>query len=554
MAPCIRTTYRGRSKQCRDGPSTGRSIADPPPQGWRRSFSGARARRSRRAWVTSPPRGHRLPSRVQPMKPPPLSRRRAAERPAVKAVAKSVADARYSVDEKARDPCAQGEARWPITGCRHLVRRASSWPSSTARFTCPTSAPCSTTRSTSSRPAARRSPGSATTSTRSPARLNSDGAPHPVDAASCTGRDRLLDTAHDDGSGDRRRRLPGSRAEVGGLSDREHQSSRATTPTAVLAYLYDTGRANEHTDQHLVASWDDFASPTPAAPGLPRSQAATRPAHLEALDLRVKQARSARRRNGTCGTARCAPPPRTASSPTPSGPTIARRVVHATGIAPDGDPDGCRWVAVRHAEDHIHIAATKVRGDLRTARNWNDYLTAAMNELTAIEKDFGLTRVARGPSRDRSARSAPPGPSRRRPSDRATATTARERLRTTVRTASPPPPAPDEFFNLLAAPPVFSRNPALALRRPPRLQGRPAATHGTPIWFSGSSLATDLSLPRSDSAWRQPKHRPRAPTRANRAAGTRGTRPPPPQNASPTTSTAPTTPPSRPTWPPSAKP
>ncbi|SDB93163.1 hypothetical protein F610DRAFT_00523 [Streptomyces sp. LaPpAH-199] len=44
---------------------------------------------------------------------------------------------------------------------------------------------------------------------------------------------------------------------------------------------------------------------------------------------------------------------------------VARRVVHATGIAPDGDERACRWIAVRHADDHIHIMATTVRADGR---------------------------------------------------------------------------------------------------------------------------------------------------------------------------------------------
>ncbi|GAB2953677.1 hypothetical protein GCM10023080_010540 [Streptomyces pseudoechinosporeus] len=91
--------------------------------------------------------------------------------------------------------------------------------------------------------------------------------------------------------------------------------------------------------------------------------------------------------------------------------SVARRVVAATGIAPDDDPDGCRWVAVRHAGDHIHIAATKVRGDLRLARHWNDYLTAD-KELVAIEKEYGLQQDVCGTA---PPLSGPPAPSRRKP-------------------------------------------------------------------------------------------------------------------------------------------
>uniref|UniRef100_J1RUM8 Mobilization relaxase component n=1 Tax=Streptomyces auratus AGR0001 TaxID=1160718 RepID=J1RUM8_9ACTN len=44
---------------------------------------------------------------------------------------------------------------------------------------------------------------------------------------------------------------------------------------------------------------------------------------------------------------------------------IAQRIVRAAGIAPDGDDQACRWIAVRHADDHIHILATTVREDGR---------------------------------------------------------------------------------------------------------------------------------------------------------------------------------------------
>ncbi|MEV6683433.1 hypothetical protein AB0N09_42290 [Streptomyces erythrochromogenes] len=42
---------------------------------------------------------------------------------------------------------------------------------------------------------------------------------------------------------------------------------------------------------------------------------------------------------------------------------VATVMVHAAGIAPAGDEHTCRWVAVRHAGDHIHIAATLARQD-----------------------------------------------------------------------------------------------------------------------------------------------------------------------------------------------
>ncbi|MEV4973588.1 mobilization protein [Streptomyces scopuliridis] len=260
----------------------------------------------------------------------------------------------------------------------------------------------------------------------------------------------------------------------------------------VLAYLFDKGRANEHTDQHIVASWDDFI-PDPGPSDSPGHK--QRLGQLtQALDLRVKQAgdKAPEGHVWHCSI-RAAPQDRILTDA--EWATITRRVLHATGIAPDGDPDGCRWVAVRHAEDHIHIVATKVRGDLRPPRNWNDY-HRAMTELTAIEEDFGLTRVVRGPQAaagtsavKRSTR-AEEEKAKRQGHDK----TARERLRHTVRTALSHAKDLDEFFNLLADAGLQVETRTLPSGD---LQGYKVALpdDGPPIWFSGSSLANDLSLP-----------------------------------------------------------
>ena len=63
---------------------------------------------------------------------------------------------------------------------------------------------------------------------------------------------------------------------------------------------------------------------------------------------------------------------------------IARDVMDRTGIAPEGDAGGCRWIAVHHGQstegnDHIHIAAVLVRQD--TGRRFHP------------KNDFGVTRT-----------------------------------------------------------------------------------------------------------------------------------------------------------------
>lgn len=44
-----------------------------------------------------------------------------------------------------------------------------------------------------------------------------------------------------------------------------------------------------------------------------------------------------------------------------------------TGLAARDDEMGVRWVAVRHAADHVHIVATLARQDRRRPRVWNDF-------------------------------------------------------------------------------------------------------------------------------------------------------------------------------------
>ncbi|MGW0602713.1 relaxase/mobilization nuclease domain-containing protein [Streptomyces sp. NPDC002640] len=256
----------------------------------------------------------------------------------------------------------------------------------------------------------------------------------------------------------------------------------------VLNYLYGPGRANEHTDPHLVASWDGFA-PDPG-----RDPEATL-AHLATvLDLRVKQAGHKAPKNHVwhCSI-RAAPEDPILSDD--QWATIARRVLNATGIAPAGDPDACRWVAVRHADDHIHIVATKVRGDLRPPRNWNDFLRAD-NELVAVEKEYGLRQVPRG---DRTAAKRPTRAEQEKARRTGRSITARERLRSTVRTALTAATSMGQFFEVLTGTGVLvdiQYFPSGDIRGYKVALEGDTNKDGEPVWFSSSTLAPDLSYPK----------------------------------------------------------
>jgi hypothetical protein len=261
----------------------------------------------------------------------------------------------------------------------------------------------------------------------------------------------------------------------------------------LIRYLFDTKKAKDHTDPHLVASWDGFAPD----PGRTDDFDATKKLLVADLDLHVKQAR----RHGLAPeqhvwhcSIRVAESDRILSDE--EWADIGRRVVAATGIAPDGDPDGCRWVAVRHAPDHIHIAATKVRADLRTARHWNDYHTAD-RELAAIEKEYGLFQVVRG---DRTAAKRPTRAEQEKARRAGQDKPARERLHTTVRTAVAAASSMEEFVHLLShldgvlVEVVYFPSGDV---RGYKVAAEDTTTAGNePVWFSGSKLAPDLSFPK----------------------------------------------------------
>ncbi|MEU1906566.1 relaxase/mobilization nuclease domain-containing protein [Streptomyces hygroscopicus] len=264
--------------------------------------------------------------------------------------------------------------------------------------------------------------------------------------------------------------------------------SRGSRTYGLLAYLYGPGKHDEHIDPHQVASFDGFA-PDPG-----RDPDTTLADLTRVLDLRVNQLgdRAPKRHVWHCSV-RTAPGDRYITDA--EWGQIARRVVHATGIAEEGDPDGCRWVAVRHAEDHIHILATTVRGDLRQPRLHNDFIRAQA-ECRRMEKEFGLRELNAGDgTAARNPTSAENFKAERAGRDR----TPREILREAVRQAVAGAADEAEFFIRLAqagvrvkrriAPSGDTLGYTVAL---PGDRNR----DGQPIWFPGSKLAPDLSLPR----------------------------------------------------------
>ncbi|WP_338932741.1 relaxase/mobilization nuclease domain-containing protein [Streptomyces netropsis] len=256
----------------------------------------------------------------------------------------------------------------------------------------------------------------------------------------------------------------------------------------LLSYLYGPGTHEEHTDPHLVASFDG------AAPDPGRDPAAT----LKELQLLLDQPVQAIEKElrpakhvWHCSV-RAAPGDRILSDQ--EWGEIARRVVAATGID-DADGAGCRWAAVRHADDHVHIIATLVREDGHMP-NHHRSGKRAQAECRLIEAEYGLTAVTPG---DGTAAKRPTSAERHKAERQSLAQTPREELRESVRRAMAGAASEQEFFDRLSAAGLLVRT-----RTAPSgdLLGYTVALpgdrngQGEPVFYSGSKLAPDLSLPR----------------------------------------------------------
>jgi hypothetical protein len=80
---------------------------------------------------------------------------------------------------------------------------------------------------------------------------------------------------------------------------------------------------------------------------------------------------------------------------------VAAEYLHQIGLARRGDEQAVRWVAVRHADDHIHVVATLARQDGRRAFPRNDHYRAREASLT-VEARYGL--IATSPAGRTSSR------------------------------------------------------------------------------------------------------------------------------------------------------
>jgi len=190
---------------------------------------------------------------------------------------------------------------------------------------------------------------------------------------------------------------------------------------------------------------------------------------------------------------------------------IAAEYLHQIGLAKRGDEQAVRWVAVRHADDHIHIVATLARQDGRRVFPRNDHYRAREASLT-VEARYDLIRTS------------PAGRTSPRPPSRGETRKHQATVAARLRAGRPGPPAPDrlvlrqlvraaaggssgwdDFTEQLQRQGVHVR-PRMSERDPGQITGYAVALPdrydtGQAIWFGGGKLAPDLTLPQLQRRW-----------------------------------------------------
>jgi hypothetical protein len=176
---------------------------------------------------------------------------------------------------------------------------------------------------------------------------------------------------------------------------------------------------------------------------------------------------------------------------------VAERLMRATGI----HQAGCRWIAVRHADDHIHLMATLVSE--RTGRRFhprNDYYKLR-TECRALEREYGLVATPEADwTAQRTSTRAEKGKAQRTGREE----TAREELRRVVTQCAAASHDGGEFLAKLTDEGVRVR---LVSDAEGAVRGYSAAlpgdltAAGEPVWFSGTKLARDLTWPKLERRW-----------------------------------------------------
>jgi hypothetical protein len=273
----------------------------------------------------------------------------------------------------------------------------------------------------------------------------------------------------------------------------------------LIEYLMGPGRAEEHENPRVIASWDGLDTewqPAKTGPGewdfelgpLCRAVGAA----AVAAGLPDHDDGSTKQGYVWHLSARLAEADRVLSDD--EWAQAARELVAGANVASPDDPGGPRWVAIRHADDHIHVAAVLVRQDT-SRRFWprNDRV-GLRRAARDLERRWGLTETA---AADGTAAKAPLRGELEK-ARRQGRGPARIELARAVRVAALAGDGPEEFAAAL-----HEAGYLVELRRAPSGDvigykvARPGdlTAGGEAVFYSGSKLAPDLSMPRLQQRW-----------------------------------------------------
>jgi len=167
---------------------------------------------------------------------------------------------------------------------------------------------------------------------------------------------------------------------------------RGTDTRRLLGYLFTEGLAGErgldsaHTDARVIAGYQPPGGLEPQRRPDGRADV-TRLAAL--LDAPVRAGGVGKEAKATYHLAISAAPNDRVLSDAEWA-DIAELYVDRLGLAKRGDDDAVRWVAVRHADTHVHVVATLVRQDGRRVFPHHDFYRAREASLE-VERRYGLT-------------------------------------------------------------------------------------------------------------------------------------------------------------------
>jgi len=181
---------------------------------------------------------------------------------------------------------------------------------------------------------------------------------------------------------------------------------------------------------------------------------------------------------------------------------VAETYLDRMGLAPRRDDLGVRWVAVRHADDHVHVVATFARQDGRRVFPRNDFYRAG-EASREVETRYGLTVTA---ASDRTAAKRPTYAETQQAARRGQTEPVRDTLRRQVRTAAAGAASLTEFLERLRGDGLLVRE-RMSERTPGEITGYAVALPdtvdpgGQPIYYGGGKLAADLTLPKLRRRW-----------------------------------------------------